>query len=53
MSHPKGAEACRGAVINAYMELAAAELKENGSFKFDGLLKMKLKKKPARLWLRS
>jgi len=35
------------AVIVSYMELAAAELKKNGSFKVGGVLNMKLKKKPA------
>merc|ERR1712019_125066 len=36
------------AIITGYMELAASELKKNGSFKIAGLLNMKLKKKPAR-----
>merc|ERR1711976_1059294 len=31
----------------AYMALAAAELKKSGQFKFGGALNMKLKKKPA------
>merc|ERR1712107_493034 len=35
-------------IITGYMELAASELKKNGSFKIAGLLNMKLKKKPAR-----
>merc|ERR1719213_1457703 len=34
-------------VIVSYMELAASELKKNGSFKVGGVLNMKLKKKPA------
>merc|ERR1712226_331660 len=36
------------AVITAYLDLAAGELKKNGSFKLGGVLNMKLKKKPAR-----
>merc|ERR1712071_615861 len=36
------------AVIQAYMELGASELKKNGAFKVGGVLNMKLKKKPAR-----
>merc|ERR1711953_1066117 len=36
------------AVITAYLDLAANELKKNGSFKLGGVLNMKLKKKPAR-----
>ena len=36
------------AVINSYVELAAAELKKNGKFKLGGVLNMKLKKKPAK-----
>merc|ERR1712232_1433705 len=35
------------AVAEAYMALAAAELKKSGQFKFGGALNMKLKKKPA------
>merc|ERR1739845_135458 len=35
-------------VITSYVELAASELKKNGSFKFGGVLNMKLKKKPAK-----
>merc|ERR1712224_244241 len=35
------------AVVTAYLELAAGELKKNGAFKFGGVLNMKLKKKPA------
>merc|ERR1712233_143821 len=35
-------------VITGYMELAASELKKNGSFKLGGVLNMKLKKKPAK-----
>merc|ERR1719216_429876 len=34
-------------IITAYIDLAAAELKKNGSFKLGGVLNMKLKKKPA------
>ena len=37
------------AVVAAYLALAAAELKKNGSFKLGGMLNMKLKKKPARV----
>merc|ERR1719182_768383 len=36
------------AVIAAYMDLAAAEIKKNGAFKLGGIINMKLKKKPAR-----
>merc|ERR1711904_303030 len=36
------------AVVTSYVDLAAAELKKNGKFKFGGVLNMKLKKKPAR-----
>merc|ERR1711939_749172 len=36
------------AVVTAYLELAAGELKKNGKFKLGGLLNMKLKKRPAR-----
>jgi len=36
------------AVVVAYIELAAAELKKNGKFKLGGVLNMKLKKKPAK-----
>merc|ERR1712050_158111 len=36
------------AVITAYLDLAASELKKNGGFKLGGILNMKLKKKPAR-----
>merc|ERR1712227_481499 len=35
------------AVSEAYMALAAAELKKSGQFKFGGCLNMKLKKRPA------
>merc|ERR1719446_204919 len=35
------------AVITAYLELAAGELKKTGKFKLGGVLNMKLKKKPA------
>merc|ERR1719446_1657659 len=35
------------AVSEAYMELAAKELKKCGQFKYGGCLNMKLKKKPA------
>merc|ERR1712134_192498 len=35
-------------VVTNYMELAASELKKNGSFKIGGCLNLKLKKKPAR-----
>merc|ERR1712170_65509 len=35
------------AVVTSYMELAASELKKNGTFKFGGCLNLKLKKKPA------
>merc|ERR1719478_252612 len=35
------------AVLEAYMGMAAAELKKNGSFKIAGMLNLKLKKKPA------
>merc|ERR1712179_899176 len=35
-------------VITGYMELAASELKKNGSSKLAGCLNMKVKKKPAR-----
>ena len=35
------------AVISAYMELAASELKKNGKFKLGGCLNLKLKNKPA------
>merc|ERR1712093_937950 len=35
------------AVIASYIELAAGEMKKNGSFKLGGVLNMKLKKKPA------
>merc|ERR1719229_1131974 len=33
--------------MNAYMELVAAQVKTNGSFKLGGVLNCKLKKKPA------
>merc|ERR1719335_1196499 len=36
------------AVVEGIMDVAAAELKKNGSFKLAGALNMKLKKKPAR-----
>merc|ERR1712093_416238 len=36
------------AIITAYLDLAASELKKNGAFKLGGILNMKLKKKPAR-----
>merc|ERR1712107_570381 len=36
------------AVITNYVELAASELKKNGTFKIGGCLNLKLKKKPAR-----
>merc|ERR1719439_534203 len=35
------------AVVTNYLELAASELKKNGTFKFGGCLNLKLKKKPA------
>ena len=35
------------ATITSYVELAASELKKNGKFNFDGVLNVKLKKKPA------
>merc|ERR1711904_458312 len=35
------------AIITAYMELAAGELKKTGQFKIAGMLNLKLKKKPA------
>merc|ERR1711976_323579 len=35
------------AVVTAYMELAASELKKNGAFKVGGCLNLKLEKKPA------
>merc|ERR1719355_339330 len=35
-------------VITTYIQLAATELKKNGSFKLGGVLNMKLKKKPAK-----
>ena len=35
------------AVVTNYMELAASELKKNGTFKFGGCLNLKLKKKHA------
>ena len=35
-------------VITSYVELAASELKKRGGFQFGGVLKMKLKKKPAK-----
>merc|ERR1712183_949848 len=34
--------------VEAYMALAAAQLKTSGSFKLAGAINMKLKKKPAR-----
>jgi len=34
-------------VMTTYMELAASELKKNGTFKVGGCLNLKLKKKPA------
>merc|ERR1719213_957131 len=34
--------------VEAYMALAAAQLKTSGSFKLGGAINMKLKKKPAR-----
>ena len=40
------AKAVKGAV-EAYMSLAAAQLKTTGAFKFGGALNMKLKSKPA------
>merc|ERR1712224_817765 len=36
------------AIITAYCDLAADELKKNGKFKLGGVLNMKLKKKPAK-----
>merc|ERR1712160_38021 len=36
------------AVVVAYIELAASELKKNGKFKLGGVLNIKLKKKPAK-----
>ena len=36
------------AVVEGIMGVAASELKKNGSFKLAGMLKLKLKKKPAR-----
>merc|ERR1719498_2030170 len=33
--------------VEGLMEVAAAELKKNGTFKVAGMLKLKLKKKPA------
>merc|ERR1712062_834442 len=36
-----------GAVLGAVVDIAAKELKKNGSFKFAGVLNMKLKLKPA------
>merc|ERR1719310_1964890 len=36
------------AISEAYIALAAAELKKSGQFKYGGALNMKLKKKPAR-----
>ena len=35
------------AVVAAYMEVAATEIKKNGKFKFGGCLNLKLKKKSA------
>merc|ERR1712014_353705 len=35
------------AVVDGLMEIAAAELKKNGTFKVGGCLNLKLKKKPA------
>merc|ERR1712039_605388 len=35
------------AVVDGLMEIGAAELKKNGSFKLGGCLNLKLKKKPA------
>ena len=35
------------AVVTAYMEVAATEIKKNGKFKFGGCLNLKLKKKSA------
>ena len=35
-------------VVDGLVEIAASELKKNGSFKLGGCLNMKLKKKPAR-----
>merc|ERR1711993_91595 len=35
------------AVLGAVVDIAAKELKKNGSFKFAGILNMKLAKKPA------
>merc|ERR1712048_1155180 len=35
------------AVVDGLMEVAAAELKKNGTFKLGGCLNLKLKKKPA------
>ena len=35
-------------VIRNYMELAASELRKNGSFKIGGYMALKLTKKPAR-----
>merc|ERR1711991_314337 len=40
---PKDAKA----VLAAFIDLAAAELKKNGAFKLGGCLNLKLKKKPA------
>merc|ERR1711904_461166 len=34
-------------VVEGIMDVAAAEMKKNGSFKLAGMLKLKLKKKPA------
>merc|ERR1712093_303943 len=36
------------AVVTGLLDLAASELKKNGSFKLAGCLNMKVKKKPAR-----
>merc|ERR1739845_61037 len=36
------------AIVTGLMDLAASELKKNGSFKLGGCLNMKFKKKPAR-----
>merc|ERR1719324_1800306 len=34
-------------IVESFVAVAAGELKKNGSFKFAGVLNMKLKKKPA------
>merc|ERR1711966_569284 len=35
-------------IVEGYLGVAASEIKRNGSFKLAGMLKLKLKKKPAR-----